>query len=245
MQIVKDKEDMDEALTNWLELQPRKIKDNSLVVKNTDATRLLHISTDSDIKAFTPRLPENRIDSDTNVVPRVCVSPDLAACIVGHGRVHWDVYMNEHEYTVYGFEWNYAVQPNEKIAGIGEHNVGTELWLVPYEKAYVYNKPVKLGKVSIVSVSVVPSGERHTSFFLNMAIKATDDFPFYLDGPPVTLSAGKHYQVKFEPWLCNYPKRNLTSFTIEEIDKSKYDSLVSKTIKSIPDKLGSLKWGKR
>ena len=74
-----------EKFDDWLELQPRKIRDNITVKVNKDNTKLLHISTNSDIATFTPRMPENVMVQDTNVVPRVCVSLDLAGCIVAHG----------------------------------------------------------------------------------------------------------------------------------------------------------------
>ena len=106
-----------EKFDAWLELQPRKIRDNITVRVNKDKTKLLHISTNSDIATFTPRMPENVMVQDTNVVPRVCVSLDLAGCIVAHGRVHLDVYNNDHEFTIYGLDWEYALEPMRKSLG--------------------------------------------------------------------------------------------------------------------------------
>ena len=47
-----------EKFDAWLELQPRNIKSNSAVKVNKDESKLLHISTASDIKTFTPRMPD-------------------------------------------------------------------------------------------------------------------------------------------------------------------------------------------
>ena len=232
-----------EKFDAWLELQPRSIRSNSAVKVNKDESKLLHISTASDIKTFTPRMPENTMSSDTSIVPRVCVSADLAGCIVAHGRVHWDVYNNDHEFTVYGLDWEYALEPNEKIAGIGKDSVGSELWLVPYDKAFIYNKPVKYGVVTFTALTVIPGSADTAAFYLNMAIKADHDFNFFNADKDTELKAGKYYSIRFAPSAQKYPKHNDDSFELSEIDKSKYENLVSSSVKKVPDKLKSLKWG--
>ena len=233
-----------EKFDAWLELQPRKIKDNITVKVNKDKSKLLHISTNPDIATFTPRMPENVMSQDTNVVPRICVSLDLAGCIVAHGRVHFDVYNNDHEFTIYGLDWEYALEPNEKIAGIGKQSVGSELWLVPYDKAFVYNKPVKYGKATFTALTVVPNAKRDAGYYLNAVIRADHDFNFFDGDKDTELKSGKYYSVRFEPWMCSYPKHNSVSFELSEIDRATYDTLLSTSVKKVPDKLESLKWGK-
>ena len=47
---------------------------------------------------------------------------------------------------------------------------------------------------------------------------------------------------KFDDWL--EPKHNSESFELTEIDRATYDTLLSTSVKKVPDKLESLKWGK-
>ena len=91
---------------------------------------------------------------------------------------------------------------------------------------------------------MVPNARRDAGYYLNAVIKADHDFNFFNDDKDTELKSGKYYSVRFEPWMCSYPKHNPESFELTEIDRVTYDTLLSTSVKKVPDKLESLKWGK-
>ena len=97
--------------------------------------------------------------------------------------------------------------------------------------------------VTFTALTVIPGSADTAAFYLNMAIKADHDFSFFNGDKDTELKAGKYYSIRFAPSAQKYPKHNDDSFELSEIDKSKYENLVSSSVKKVPDKLKSLKWG--
>ena len=237
-----------EMFDHWLSLQPKKITVNSEVVVNQNPKELLlHMSTASDIKKFTPRMPENVAANDNTLVPRLCVSKDLAGCIRGHGRMHWDIYCGDSEYTIYGFEWERVLMPNQNIAGIGVDAVGSEYWMVGYKEKYVYIDPVKVGRVRFTALTTVPGVKKEQpEFWLSGVIELNRDVAFFADGKDsVQLEAGTRYQFGFEPFIQKYPKHDERNFSLKAISHEDYNEAVNLRREKSPSKLKSLAWVKK
>ena len=241
-------EDDKEAFEYWLSLQPKKITANAEVIVNDNPKELLlHMSTAHDIEKFTPRMPETRAARDTPLIPRLCVSKDIAGCIRGHGRMHWDIYCGDSEYTIYGFEWERVLMPNQNIAGIGPEAMGSEYWMVGYKEKYVYIEPIKVGKVKFTALTTVPGQKKEMpEFWLSGVIELNRDVSFFADGKDtVDLEAGNRYQFGFEPFLQKYPKHDERNFSLKPIGIEEYRDALKLRKEKTPSKLKSLAWVNR
>lgn len=107
---------------------------------------LLHISHDASIKKFIPRISGRTMSAEDKTVPRVSVASSISECVAGHGSTDW-FHIDNGDFNklwqVYGFDYEYAVQPKTSLLPDGA--VTNEYWLVTYNKATTEYVPKKVG----------------------------------------------------------------------------------------------------
>ena len=115
---------------------------------------LFHISMDSSIKVFTPRLSEYQLEGEDRSVPRVVTAPTLLGCILGYAHVQHD-YLHKpvkdegndiwkNGYYIYKFDYDVALKPSNELVPIATQT--DETWLVGYSPDNNEYPSKKIGK---------------------------------------------------------------------------------------------------
>lgn len=140
---------------------------------------LIHISTDSKIKNFIPRMSFRIYPGETTALPRISTCPDLKGCLMGYG----DIAISDHQntmkngkngsdivYTIYGFEkWEHAVIPPKKYLPDVQHS--NEHWLIAYSPETRIYKPEICGEFFLRSIEYdIRSTETHRNYRLLMRV---------------------------------------------------------------------------
>ena len=228
------KDNMNADYERWLELQTKQVIANiTPLVRKEDDLPLLHLSPENGIKNFIPRLPENRADNDSMTVPRVCVSRDIIGAVLAHGRMPFDAALNGvWKYYIYAFDWEFAVIPTDKIAGISTSTVGTELWLVNYNKEHIYIKARVIGELSIIGVLTTPSNkaQEDASIVLNCVIKAKETIDFYKEGD-MRLEKGQGYLFTLNPHAKSYGRYDEDTLRLKAINGDRYTDELKRSVK--------------
>lgn len=214
---------MDE-LEAWLQLQTKQVQQNVEVIHRTEADGpLLHLSADGNIKNFTPRLPEKRGRNDVLSVPRVCVSRDILSAILAHGHMAYDAMVEGYyTYSIYAFDWQSALVPTPKVAGIPAHATGSEVWLVNYNKDHVYLKANVVGELQVIGVLNAPSAkENEYTIVMKCAVKAKEDINFYLQDD-LKIEKDKPYIFTFNMYTEKYNKYTADTLLFKEVSGGVY-----------------------
>lgn len=115
---------------------------NFTIVKRKDVKYpLYHISTDKNVKEFTPRFSTRLLPNETRAIVRTSTAPDVVGCVIGHvvEPTTWDGDPNV--YFIYDMEWDYAVIPDKKY--LADVTWTREHWLLPFDlKHRVYKGDV-------------------------------------------------------------------------------------------------------
>lgn len=99
-----------------------------------EGSQLYHVSTDTEIKSFYPRMSTRLYDNETKAIPRLSTSPTLLQCLIGRGVMDIEQKMTDKKgnqsmhYCVYRMDWRYAVRPTEKH--VPDTNRTGEHWLL-------------------------------------------------------------------------------------------------------------------
>ena len=145
---------------------PRRIRDDVSVLSRdvVGFPTLLHISTNPNIKVFESRVPSNTLLNEDRSQPRICVSRSVMDAISSYYRFSHE--LNEQtkpaKYTIYGFEYNFAIKPNDKLV----MNPEEELWLVEYDYATSEYLPTIMGSFTITSTtnSLIKNRYKYTGY---------------------------------------------------------------------------------
>ena len=225
---------MNDDLEAWLALQTKQVNRNvTIVTRGENDGPLLHISPDNSIKNFIPRLPENRTDKDGMSVPRVCVSRDLISAVLAHGRMHYAAAVEGvWRYYIYAFDWDVALTPTNAIAGIAEHMVGSELWLVNYNKDHVYIKGRVIGELQVISVLTSPAAAKDTeaTIVLHCVLKTKEDIDFYQENKLI-VEKGQAYRFVFDAYTKKYNKYNDDTLKFRPIAAEQYSDELARAKK--------------
>ncbi len=144
---------MSNSIERWLEMQNPAIQKSVTVV---DFVRpLLHLSTNGNIRKFTPRIPKSLYDGEDQTVPRVCVSTNLVETLIGAAwnfkELQSQVIYDSLDFVVYGLDVDKAIRPTKKLT---QEGVATgELWVVPFRMSMYEIQPSRIATMSITSIA--------------------------------------------------------------------------------------------
>jgi len=154
------REDMD----RYLSTVPKAVEKNCEVVSADEIGRIhmVHISTNTNIKAFIPMMSGRTMDKEDRSVARVCVAPELLSAMMGYGAAFYESTVPKlkkdddpkwkNGYHIYGLPFEYALRPDKKI--LPDANMTNEHWLVSYNKDTAEYKPVDLGIVFYGDIAI-------------------------------------------------------------------------------------------
>lgn len=150
--------DHGKTLEDWLRNLSTKVELNSEVVtpESLQQKHLFHISKDTNVKEFIPRIGDRQGKTEDRTVPRITVAPTLLGCMIGYaGQTHdfFDLPSTGEPqdlkykggYKIYAFEFNAAVKPNARL--VYDANMSGEHWLVSFSPENSTYKAVSAGKM--------------------------------------------------------------------------------------------------
>lgn len=143
---------MSAEIERWLEMQNPSIQKSVAVVEVTQP--LLHLSSNSNIRKFTPRIPKSLYDGEDQTVPRVCVSANLVDTLIGAAwnfeGFQTQVDYSAVDYVVYGLDVDTALRPTKKLT---QEGIATgEFWVVPHRLSMYEITPTRIANLSISNI---------------------------------------------------------------------------------------------
>lgn len=232
-----------EDLESWLESRSRKVQDNVEVVtpKELGQDYFLHVSVNTNIKEFVPRIGDNQMPTEDRTVPRLCVAPTILGCLGGMGA--FEHYFHEFEIgqksmtgvtykggvKIYGIPFKAALKPSSKLVPDVKHS--DEYWVVSYNKETIAITPESWGKVFIESIRYMPRNGKQPSAECTLYIEVTKEEGLWFTNG-VFLKKGY--------WSVEGPASGFTTmtwsdktqermFTTKEISKGDYTNVKSRT----------------
>lgn len=153
-------------IEDWLDLASDKVERNVSIVTPAELGReyLLHISTDTTIRKFTPMIGHNQSKSEDRTTPRICTAPTLLGCMIGYCRAAQDFLQkastgkdDDERYKggwkIYSLPFKAALKPGGKILYDADRT--DEHWLVAYSKDTVVYTPEHAGNAFYRSIRFV------------------------------------------------------------------------------------------
>lgn len=186
------KKDID-LMQKMLSMKPDSVVKQLEIVTPNDigSEYMLHISTDTNIKKFTPYLPTSVGSTEDRTFPRICVSSSLLGCIMGIGALEHNFidrfkWSSKEElkgylggYYIYGLKFNVGLRPTKKL--VWDAEMTNELWLTSYSQDTAEYKPTVLGKFFIASMVYEGQGGNAPSMTMELFIETTTDVPVKFD----------------------------------------------------------------
>lgn len=183
-----------QGIYDFFKRLPRFVRENLLLAtpQHTKRDHMLHISKDTDIAQFFPQVSRRTIGStEDRRVPRVCVAPTLAGCILGYSSTlaefHARQPVNKHiegqvvrqpfkgGWMIYGVPYKAALRPTAKLLPDVERT--DEHWLVTYNEETVDYVALPVGRFFFNAVTYRPNcgenGEMRTE--VEMLIEVLQD----------------------------------------------------------------------
>jgi hypothetical protein len=142
-------------INQYLSMCSPKVKKNVRIISFNESNQqlLFHISEDSKIKAFNPRISRKTMLDEDRTLPRVSTSPFITGCMAGYGTMedNYNSVRNKKDFRggwyIYTVPYDFGLQPSEVL----QPDVrGTdEVWLVPYNTKQWKIVPVLIGSIFI------------------------------------------------------------------------------------------------
>lgn len=223
--------------------------------ENIDQNYLLHISIDSKIKQFIPRIGNRQGNKEDRTVARITAAPSLLGCLIGYA-------VSEYEFTnfvpdgkpennnykggyyIYEIPFQYALKPNNRL--VYDATYSDEYWLTSYSPNTNVYTPVQIGKLFIQSINHVSKNgslpdayatifievlkEEGISFSKNIFLKKG----YYEINGPLTVYFNKQHK-----WNKD------GKFTVKEISSSDFNKVKDQSVSllSIDNSIPTyLKW---
>lgn len=161
-----------DQLEKWLEHAAEKVRRNATIVTPVDLEQdfLLHISTNTTIRRFTPLIGRRQAVSEDRTVPRITVAPTVLGCFIGYAKADTDFQHSVSDGTkemegykggwkIYCFPFEAALKPNNKL--VYDASASDEMWLTSYSAETAEYVPQTAGKMFFRSMRFVGrSGRR-------------------------------------------------------------------------------------
>lgn len=199
----------------------------SPVDKAYDGSYHLHISTNTEIKQFVPRLTLRGDPSENRDITRIYVAPTLLGCIIGYANMENDFMSYRADgkesdykggYKIYELPCQASLKPNKRM--VLDQDASDEHWMVTYSPETITYTPKNAGRFYIEEMHYtgrtgkLPAGE----ITIMVEVKKEEGFPF----------SKNHYLKKGFYRITGPVARNTQSwkhdraFMVEEISRSDF-----------------------
>lgn len=128
-----------EEMSRFLSLQPNRISKHLEVVNKEELGPLLHVSTNRDIRKFTPFVTQRTGNNENRSVPRISTAPTLLGCLIGYVAALYDFEDSSYEkgyrggWYIYEIPYELALKPSPNL--LYDQANSDEHWLVTYSKS--------------------------------------------------------------------------------------------------------------
>lgn len=232
-----------DELDKWLDSRSEKVQRNVEIVtpKELGQDYFLHVSVNTNIKEFVPRIGDNQMPNEDRTVPRLCVAPTILGCLGGMGA--FEHYFHEFEIgqksqsgvtykggvRIYEIPFEAALKPNNKMVPDVKHS--DEYWVVAYNKDTAVIVPKSVGKVFIESIRYFPRNGKQPMAECTLYIEvAREEGMWFTNG--VFLEKGY--------WSVEGPASGFTTMTwsdktqermfkVKSLEKSDYQAVKTRT----------------
>jgi hypothetical protein len=195
--------------------------------KDYSGEYFLHISTNTDIRKFVPRLTLRGSELENRDITRIYVAPTLLGCLIGYASAENDFMSLESDgkekdwkggYKIYELPFKAALKPN--TAMVHDQLASDEHWMVTYSPDTIDYVPKTAGRIFFDSVSYKARSKKRPHGEAVWFVEVTKD-----EGIPF---GKKHFLAKGY-WRVEGPvTMNATGwkqdgeFTVTKIQKSEY-----------------------
>jgi hypothetical protein len=194
MDFTKDYKDLEQFLKITF---PDKRNLVTPVERTAEHPVMLHISKDSGIKEFTPRVAARSANVEDTSLPRVCVSLSVLECVVGYGNVLWDFLWGDREndgfkggYYIYALPYRLALKPDVKL--LSDVVKTNEHWLVGYNRRRYSITPDVIGKLWLDETQTERFGDQKFQYEFTLYLECSTELWV---SPDRKVEAG-YYEIK-------------------------------------------------
>ena len=228
-------------LERYLGSLSKKIQSDIEVVpaSSIDRKYLIHISSNTNIKAFVPMMSGRTMDKEDRGVPRVCTAPELVSAIMGYGAgMYENIYAFEKKqddpgwkngYQIYGLPFVYALKAGKKL--LPESNITNEHWLVAYNEETAEYKPTRLGIMFYGDITIKRGSEFSTGSEVEIFVRVDTKDGLHFT-PHQHLAKGFWYYKGSDPGnIRNYNStKNAKAVVITESEFNQKKRMVAATL---------------
>lgn len=221
-------------MEDWLDLQNNKVRRNVRIVTPSEVGQdyLLHVSIDTNVKTFVPRIGSSQSPSEDRTVPRITVAPSLLGCLIGNGNAV-DHFLNlkstglpedrhyKGGWKIYALPFECALKPTGRLVYDQAHS--DEYWLVSYSPETVSYQPEVAGKAFYQEITFRPRAGQRTLSDGTLFVEVTR---------PTGLRFSQHIFLTQGYWRIEGPTDRHASLTVSDrgfqvsqIDKAEYNSV--------------------
>jgi len=215
-------------LHRYLELWPAAIGNNVEILTSSNSAGItFHISTNTKLKNFEPRVSRRTMNKEDRSVPRISTAGTLNGCLSGYASALYDWEDADHAdwaggWKIYAIEYDVALKPNKKILGDAEST--EEIWLVSYNKDHVRYQAKPIGEIFFTEVSrrVATNNKTLRKVAVKAYVRIADGYQMPLNKTTV-LRAG-YYQLTYNDWFQAMDLRNPQDILVLPITSGDYSS---------------------
>lgn len=140
----------------YLETIPDQVVKNTKVITPEVAgiDYMLHMSTNTNIRKFIPRIGDRQMQEEDRTIPRICTAPHILGCLIGYNKSSRDFGKKADGKTddgwaggwkIYAFDFDYCLRPNKQM--VPDARISDEHWLVTHNADTVEYVPRTAGKM--------------------------------------------------------------------------------------------------
>ena len=213
-----------ELLENWLKLQPPGISRRSTIRSAEEVGPLYHISTDGNIKKFTPCVSRRTGNAENISIPRISAAPTIVGCFIGYGQSWTDISAPElrdkkfkNGWYIYSIPYEFAILPDRKelydVKDTDEH------WLVNYSPATATYSGDIIGKIFVTELIMVPrTGQTPKQYQRTLIEIMQGELMLF---PDVRLTAG-HWEVYGPNFESGGTLAGSNEYSVKRLSVSRY-----------------------
>lgn len=209
-------------------LGEQSMKELKLFSANEINRPLYHVSMNTNIKAFTPKVSKRTVKGEDRTVARISTSPSLVGCLNGYQSILDDMLKRKEKnfgglYRVYELPFQYAIKPSKVL--LRDVDNSDEYWLVSWKKETWSTIPNTAADFTVPKIENV-FGSDGIDKTVVIYIRAYKHLYITND---LKLNPGYH-RVIFKGYSYKYPLENNKLIEVEPLDENEYNKITSMSI---------------
>lgn len=218
--MIKLSEIEDENLKNYLStINPKILNNTDLVTPKIIGKSIMHHIAYKKFDKMVPNISKRAGEKEDNTFLRVHVAPTLIGCIIGFGKLFYDIavaqnrkytQLNDNTVYLYTVPFKYLLRPNIKL--VYDARVTDEMWLFSYDADSRLLKPSYTEELKVLNVRVMPGQTEDYQMVATFSINVAE-------GNVIELDKGKF--IDEGSWVITVRKLDGTLHQLIDYKKSK------------------------